>query len=265
MYFNSNDFINLKKFFNENGFVVINNFFKKKQILDIKKKINRNKINFDPKHTYYEKIKNNFRYRRIESITDQSKDIQDILYSEKISNILQLLKKEKQVLFKDKLNFKYPGGEGFLPHIDGHFYWKDKNNKIKKGWSVYSDSFTNVVIPLEKSDEKNGCLYLSSKQDTLKLGDSWNKISKLITKFTPYLKKRLIKNFSFFPTKLNSGDVLIFDWYCAHLSKKNNSKSSRMIFYATFCKKNKKSNAVRNNYYSDKKLSKNNNLAKSVQ
>ena len=35
-------------------------------------------------------------------------------------------------LFKDKLNFKYPGGEGFLPHVDGHFYWIDNQKKIKK-------------------------------------------------------------------------------------------------------------------------------------
>ena len=32
------------------------------------------------------------------------------------------------MLFKDKLNCKFPNSMGFLPHLDGHFYWKDKNN-----------------------------------------------------------------------------------------------------------------------------------------
>ena len=48
------------KFFSDNGFVVIDNFLKKEQILNIKKKIDKDKIYFDPKHTYYEKIKNSY-------------------------------------------------------------------------------------------------------------------------------------------------------------------------------------------------------------
>ena len=164
------------------------------------------------------------------------------------------------------MNFKYPGGGGYLPHIDGHFYWKDKNNKIKKGWSIYSDNFTNVVIPLESSTKKNGCLFLSSKKDTIKLGNkNWNKISSFLKKFTPYIKKQYIKKFIFHPAVLNSGDILIFDWYCAHLSSKNNSKNSRMIFYATYCNINKKLRNVKEEYFEDKKFSKNGKLAKSLQ
>ena len=37
---------------------------------------------------------------------------------------------------------------------------EDKNNKIKKGWSVYGKDFINVVLPLEKSSIKNSCIHL---------------------------------------------------------------------------------------------------------
>ena len=51
---------------------------------------------------------------------------------------------------------------------------------------------------------------------------------------------------------MNVGDLLIFDWKVSHYSKKNLSKKSRMIIYATFSdKKNQMSR-----YYSDKKHSK---------
>ena len=56
---------------------------------------------------------------------------QKIILSKKIFNLLKILNKRNNVLFKDKLNFKYPV-VGFLPHIDGHFIWQDENNKYQK-------------------------------------------------------------------------------------------------------------------------------------
>ena len=85
-----------------------------------------------------------------------------------------------------------------MPHIDGHFYWRDRNNKIKRGWSIYSNSFTNVVIPLEKTDRDNGCIYLSSKKDFKKLGNNWTEVTEKLDKFTPNIKKNSLKNLNFF-------------------------------------------------------------------
>ena len=62
---------------------------------------------------------------------------------------------------------------------------------------------------------------------------------------------------------LGLGDVLFFDWKSAHCSKKNNSKKSRMIFYATYNNSNNKSQ--RKKYYSDKNNSKNSRMLKSLQ
>ena len=158
--------------YEKNGWVIVKNFFKKKEIEEIKKqilkKVSSTKQN---KNFYFEKISNRQKLRRIECISDFSVVSKKIIYSDKILRLIQEIKKKRFDLFKDKLNFKYPGGRGYLPHIDGHFFWKDKNNKTQNGWKKYANDFINLVIPLEKSDKKNGCLYLAQKKKYQKFGE----------------------------------------------------------------------------------------------
>ena len=84
-----------------------------------------------------------------------------LLKENKLKFVLKQITNLKSFLFKDKLNFKFQE-RAVWSHIDGHFLWKDKNNKIKKGWSVYGKDLC-VVLPLEKSSIKNGCIYLAKK------------------------------------------------------------------------------------------------------
>jgi len=250
--------------YKKNGFVIVKNFFKKKDIDNIKNQI-LNKILHARKSNnfYYEKINNFNKLRRIEGITDFSAVSKKIMYSNRILKLIKDIKKKKFDLFKDKLNFKYPGGKGYLPHIDGHFFWKDKNNKIQNGWKKYADDFVNLVIPLEKSDKKNGCLYLAQKKNIKNLGNSFNKITKKMSIGTPNIKLDDKKNFNYTAAELEKGDICLFDWKCAHFSKNNNSNRSRMIFYATYYKKNGKKN-IRDNYYLDKQTSLNDKKNKSL-
>ena len=266
MYFQKNKINEIKDFYRINGYVVIKGFFNKKHITGIKKEILNKVDTFEDVFVYYELIrKNKKRYRRIEKISNHLNKANNLVCSKKILDLIKKVTNQNQVLFKDKLNFKYPGGKGYKPHIDGHFYWRDRSNKVKKGWSVYSNNFTNVVIPLEKSDKNNGCLYLANKRDIRNLGNNWKKITSKLDSFTPNIKRKYLDKFKFSPAILNSGDILLFDWHCAHKSAKNLSKNSRMIFYATYCNKLKKIKKVREKYYFDKMYSKNNSLIKSLQ
>jgi len=266
MYFLPKDKEKIINYYKKNGYVVIRNFFLKKKIHSIKKKILKNIQIEQNEFFYYEKIRNNsYKLRRIEKISDFSREAKKIIYSKKIIKFINLITNSKNNLFKDKLNLKYPGGMGYMPHIDGHFYWRDKKNVKRLGWKVYSDSFINFVMPLEKSDQSNGCLYISQKNNIHKLGNNWKQITNNLINFTPNIKNKDLNKFSFKPTILNVGDILLFDWHCAHKSRKNFSSKSRMIFYATYCKKNNKLKNVRNKYYLDKLTSKNNNKIKSLQ
>ena len=266
MYFKIKDKEKITNYYKKNGYVIIRNFFLKKRIHSIKKKILKDikikKNNF----FYYEKVSNGTqKLRRIEKISDFCLDAKKIIYSKKITKFINLITNNKNKLFKDKLNFKYPDGEGYLHHIDGHFYWRDNKNIRRPGWKVYSNSFINFVMALEKSNISNGCLYVSNKNNIKKLGNNWKDITNKLDSFTPNIKNKDLKKFSYKPTVLDVGDILLFDWHCAHKSSKNLSSKSRMIFYATYCANNKRFKNVRKKYYLDKKYIKNNSKIKSLQ
>lgn len=247
--------------YKKTGFIIIKDFFEKKKIIKTKKKILLSVKKEPNKLFFYEP--NIEKIRRIEDICKFSSDAQKLIHNRKLKKIIyQIL--GRNVLFKDKLNFKYPKANGFEPHIDGHFFWRNKDNKIKKGWKEYSNKFLNVVIPLENTNKKNGCLEIASKNETFKiLGSKWEDITKKTYKYTPKIKKEFIKKFNFFNVELKVGDILIFDWTVCHKSKRNLSKNSRMIFYATYAKNNKKVD-IKKKYYHDKIKSRNSVKNKSL-
>ena len=247
--------------YNKNGFTIIRNFYSKNKIVKVKKSILKLTEKKKSKLFFFEK--NEKILRRIENIASFSSDAEKIINEKKLSKIIfKILGKNS--LFKDKLNFKYPGASGFEPHIDGHFLWKDKNNIIKKGWYEYSTKFVSAVIPLEDTNKKNGCLQIANLDDTHKnLGSSWDDIVKKTYKFTPKIKKNYVKKFNFIPIELRVGDILLFDWKICHASKSNLSKNSRMIFYVTFAK-NLKNQNLKRKYYKDKITSKNSISNKSL-
>lgn len=252
MFFNQNQTLEIREFYSKNGFAVIKNVFKKDYINRVKKKILSN-IKTNRKDYFFENTSKGKLIRRIEKVTDHFGNVKKMAYSKKIFKLLNLNNK-KNVLFKDKLNFKFPNGAGFLPHLDGHFFWKKNKNRLIKGWNIYSNKFTNIAIHLDAATKKNGCLYIASKNDTKKIGKNWNEITKKLAYNTPNISKKDLKKFKFFPMEAKQGDVVIFDWKCGHYSNKNKSKSSRMILYLTYCQNNSK--MVRKKYYEDKMLSK---------
>ena len=258
---------NQLKFYKKHGYLKIQNVFKTSLINKVKKKIfediKNKKKNYE---VYYENKSKNKKIRRIENIIKNNTSFRNLLRNRSIKKIFNTLSNKKYNLFKEKINFKYPNTKGFKPHIDGHFYWKEKNkNKLQKGWLKYSNDFINLVIPLEKCTKKNGCLEVSSKLNTSKLGRSFDRITNKVKLYTPEIKRGYLNFFSWEKIEMDVGDILIFNWKCAHKSKDNNSKTSRTIYYATYYQKNKKTKKnILNTYYRDKKNSINPHLNKSL-
>ena len=57
---------------------------------------------------------------------------------------------DEAVLFKDKINFKEPGGAGFKLHQDQ-----------QAGWSAYAPLFLTALVTLDRSTPENGCLEMA--------------------------------------------------------------------------------------------------------
>ena len=136
---------------------------------------------------------------------------------------------EPAVLFKEKINFKLPGGSAFKLHQDQ-----------QAGWSAYAPLFYTAMVTLEPSTRDNGCLEIATGPRRHKLiGQEWQPLEE--------------GSVSVQAVPTAPGDVIFFDSYVPHASQPNLSATSRRILYLTY-------NAARlgdhrQQYYADKHAS----------
>ena len=116
-------------------------------------------------------------------------------------------------LFKDKINFKMPGGAGFEPHQDQ-----------QAGWSRYAPMFLTAMVTIDPATLQNGCL---------EMGDG-ARLTRLVGAEWRPLEAVEMKDFSLVPVPTEPGDVLFFDSYVPHASKANMSDRPRRILYLTY-------------------------------
>ena len=169
---------------------------------------------------------------RLENFYPFHSGFRDLFDSDKLQGATSDLLGEEAVLYKDKINFKLPGGDGFKLHQDQ-----------QAGWGTYADFFITALVSIDAATEENGCLELVAglHSDGL-LGEEWKPMTE-----DDLAGKPLISC----PTA--PGDVVFFDSYCPHGSGPNMSDGKRRVLYVTY-------NAVsagdhREQYYFDKRQS----------
>ena len=230
------------KDYNKNGFVKIENFFDKLFINNVAEEVE----NLTDVDTYRDSSGN---LRRVERVYNKGKCLKELdsVVKKKLKDIFG----SNFNIFKDKFNYKPPGGEGFFCHYDGVFYFNDLNNNKKKGWYEYADYFVNVGIAIDPCTEENGTLEMSQihKLPFEKL------ILNTKNNGTPQLLENIEKKLDFQTLNLNIGDIAIFSNLTPHRSKQNNSTISRRILYYTYVPE--KFGNLYGKYYFDKKNSKN--------
>ena len=117
------------------------------------------------------------------------------------------------VAFKDKINFKMPGGAGFEPHQDQ-----------QAGWSLYAPLFVTALVCIDPSTPENGCLEMADAPRFAGLiGEEWKPLT-----------GAQMSSFSLIPVPCNPGDVVLFDSYAPHASKPNRTHSARRVLYLTY-------------------------------
>jgi hypothetical protein len=137
---------------------------------------------------------------------------------------------EEATLFKEKINFKMPGGDGFKPHQDS-----------QAGWDAYADFFISVLLSIDEATIENGCLQICAGHHKRGLFQSWEPLTE---------KDMLGMEFKPLPTK--PGDLVFFDCYAPHASEPNLSDRMRRIYYATYNRKSAGDHMAR--YYADKHM-----------
>ena len=167
---------------------------------------------------------------RIEKFADADPELKNFIYGEAMVRRVQELLGDQPALFKEKINFKMPGGGGFAPHQD-----------IQPGWDDYAPYFISILVTIDKSTIKNGCLELSAGHHKRgMLGEKWKPLT-----------EEQLRGVVFEAYPMEPGDVAFFDCYVPHQSKPNLTSSQRRNLYLTY---NRQSDGLsRERYFSDKR------------
>jgi 2-aminoethylphosphonate dioxygenase len=170
--------------------------------------------------------------QRIENFCPHHAGFDALVRGGRLLSAIEQLLEGPAVLFKEKINFKMPGGSGFEPHQDQ-----------QAGWSVYAPLFVTALISIDPATLDNGCLQISNSR----------RLSRLIGREWAPLTAEEMANFDLLAVPTRAGDVVFFDSYVPHASKPNLTAEQRRILYVTY---NRASDGDhRSAYYADKRAS----------
>ena len=149
-----------------------------------------------------------------------------------LSNVLKApvsqLLEEPCTLFKEKINFKMSGGDGFKPHQDS-----------QAGWDVYANYFINALVSIDESTKENGCLEICSGHHKRGLFKSWEPLS-----------DENMAGMEFIHCPTSPGDIIFFDCFTPHQSEPNLTETTRRIYFTTYNRASDGDHMAQ--YYTDK-------------
>ena len=170
--------------------------------------------------------------QRIENFCPFHAGFAELCDGDRLRGAVSRLFGEPAVLFKDKINFKLPGGDGFKPHQDQ-----------QAGWSTYADLFITAMVSIDSTTVENGCLELCAGQHTRGLlGEEWKPLTDDDMR---QLGGRAV------PTR--PGDAVFFDSYTPHASSPNLTAERRRVLYITYNRRSAGDHRVQ--YFADKRKS----------
>jgi ectoine hydroxylase-related dioxygenase (phytanoyl-CoA dioxygenase family) len=169
---------------------------------------------------------------RIENFCPYHEGLNDLTNGEEMIQRISELFGEPAVLFKEKINFKMPGGNGFTPHQDA-----------QAGWNDYASLFITVLIAIDESTVENGCLELAAGHHQRGLiGELWKPLT-----------EENMNGMDFISVPTKPGDAVFFDSYAPHRSGPNLTDCPRRVLYLTYNRRSEGDSRIQ--YYADKRRS----------
>ena len=164
---------------------------------------------------YYEKAPDGGRMlARIENFVPYHEELATLLTTGRVSELMAECCDEPVVLFKDKINFKYPGGAGFTPHQDYPAY-------VNFG----VEHHVTLMAPADPFTLENGCLVMAL-----------DACERRILPQNPdgTVRAEVVEGLTTTPLLAVPGDVIVFDAWVPHWSGRNESSAPRRSYYMTF-------------------------------
>lgn len=150
---------------------------------------------------------------RTENFADYHTGLASLLFGKGLASILKQLTRDDMLLFKDKINYKLPGANGFKPHLDAPAYDH-----------IATIEHTTANFAVDPATIENGCIYVVPKSHKMDVGLSNGGA----------IDAQWEASHEWIPVELDSGDLLLFGSHLAHRSAPNNSSKQRGSVYATY-------------------------------
>lgn len=169
---------------------------------------------------------------RTENFVDYHPEFKNLLLGKALLEMLAQLSDQEMDLFKEKINYKLAGGNGFEAHLDAPAY--DHMGKI--------DHLTaNVAV--DAATEENGCLEVvpgSHKMTDIEFSNGG------------HITAEWEARHEWISVPLDEGDILFFGSHLAHRSGPNRTETKRSSVYATYYPLSEGA-GLRKKYYADRR------------
>lgn len=218
-------------FWKANSYIVLKGAFAQSSysISDWINEISKWPVDMNKWLNFYE-MDNSSVLSRIENFVPYHEKLGSILLNDSLLDIVSELMGEQAVLYKDRINFKPPGGGAHAAHQDGVAYESSALEKFNSDTPPY----ISILIGVDPATRENGCF---------EVAENWS-IDNLdiLPMERPYpdnpnfskITQQVEDELSWKQIETDPGDVILFTERLPHRSKTNRTDKSRRILYGVY-------------------------------
>lgn len=236
------------KFWKENSYIHIPQLFKDRidELSGWINEISNWRPSMNEWMCYFE-MDNPSQLSRVENFIPYHEGMKDVFTGTTIINLISELMGEQAVLYKERINFKSPGGGPHAAHQDGVAYEQGEN----AAFDAEINPYLSILISVDEATEENGCLQVVPNWPVDNL-----EILPMEAPYAEYphymkIKQQIEDKLVWKKLITQPGDALIFTERLPHRSEPNDSDKTRRIIYGVY---NPLSDGdKREKYYQDKR------------
>lgn len=223
--------------FRSKGYLVLRGFYTADTMRALSDAVDRMEADkSDPGYKYYDghvAQSDQLVLTRIERFLFNHDAIDGLIWTPALQRILTQLLGDSPVVFKDKINFKLPGGKPDLLHQDQ-----------AAGWNAYADYFISAAIFVDANTKANAAMSVlrTGNYPRKLMGSEWELLVNPEPPFEPELDYELLEG--------QPGDIVFFDSFVPHGSPANTSPARRRNIFVTVNRAS--AGNFRDAYYADK-------------
>ena len=206
-----------KKTWDEQGFLHIPDFFSPEDLANWTHELTEWPETPGKWMKYFERSEDGEQDRmlcRVEYFLAFHEGWRSVIHDPRLMHILGELFGEPAILFKEKLNFKLPGGNGFTAHQDAPAFA-----------SFGQDFHITAMVSVDATTVENGCLEMAAgrhKEGVMEMTEDL------------VLSQSAIDSIDWSPLETQPGDLVLFGSIIPHRSPANRTMGPRRAAYITY-------------------------------